>query len=243
LRSGYTLLCVLACACAGSSLTPQRAEPSPSPPDAAIDTTSATTVEALDADASKVAPFKVETETLHVKEPDVGVFLATVGHMNAGRDESVPSAHFDAAVGALRDATAKVACFVAIGGDYADTCVATVTGVGGPPDERVAQVTIAADFEQDSMQSRSKNHTTLSGTITTDASHAIVRATFRGREELQLRFPCEKIGDCEKCDPLPHTPRCPAKCFCPFRNVGTADVATSYSAQPSVHVGRSTTTP
>ena len=89
--------------------------------------------------------------------------------------------------------------------------------------------TSEVDFEDDSMQSRSRTHVSMRGTLVIDpATHAILHASFTGTERFQFRSPCEKNDGCENCDPLVKKPGCKPICFCPFKNVGTADVETSY---------------
>jgi hypothetical protein len=198
----FALLFMIACG-SQASAPPAKSEPIPS-------VASAVPV-LVDAAAPVAAPvargFKVVKETVHATSQ----MIARLGE----RDPSTKT---------FLASNPEDVCYVAAGMsiDTDATCTAHVEGTNA---------SVEVDFEDDSMQSRSRTHVTMRGTLTLDPStRAILRASFTGTERFQFRGPCEKNDGCENCDPLVKTPGCKPKCFCPFQNVGTADVETSYGS-------------
>jgi len=176
-----------------------------------------------DAGAPQSGTFHVVKEAVHPREKATP-FIARLGDREAGSTKLAP---IDPKAGPLSGDAAETACYVATGlnVDMDATCAAKVDSASASS----LQATIELDFENDTMQSRSKTHVTMNGTIELDASHAVVRASFRGQERFAERSPCEKIDVCEKCDPLVRSAGCPARCYCPFRPAGTAEVETAYT--------------
>lgn len=205
-------------------------EPGPIPtaqPDRADPVASASaapTVTAVpDAGAPQSGTFHVVKEAVHPREKATP-FIARLGDREAGSTKLAP---IDPKAGPLSGDAAQTACYVATGlnVDMDATCSAKIDAASASS----LQATVEVDFENDTMQSRSKTHVTMKGTIDLDASHAVARASFRGQEHFAERSPCEKIDVCEKCDPLVRSAGCPAQCYCPFRAAGTAEVETSYT--------------
>ncbi|HEY2365965.1 MAG TPA: hypothetical protein VGH87_06245 [Polyangiaceae bacterium] len=198
----FALVLVIACG-SQTSAPPPKTEPIPS----------VASVQPVMIDAAAPVPvavvrgFKVVRETVHATTE----MIARIGDREA-----------EATKAPLLASDADAVCYVATGlsTDADAKCVANVVGNAA---------TVDVDFEDDSMQSRSRTHVSMRGTITVDPStHAIVRASFTGTERFEFRSPCEKIDDCERCNPLVKTAGCKPACFCPFKNVGSADVETSY---------------
>jgi len=168
---------------------------------------SVASVTAPTASATPARGFKVVKETLHASTP----MIARIGDREPG---AMPAP--------LLSTNQDAVCFVATGltTDMDAKCSAHVEGNNATAD---------VDFEDDSMQSRSRTHVSMRGTLTVDpATHVIMRASFTGTERFEFRSPCEKNDGCENCDPLVKKPGCKPKCFCPFQNVGSAEVETSY---------------
>ena len=213
------VLLVVACGGSQESAPPPKTEPIPSVASVTAPTASATPV-VVDASAPPPAPqFKVVKETVHATTQ----MIARLGE----REPQTKLTPIEPKVGPVAQPAADAACYVATGLsiDVDATCVVKIDAVSGA----TLTATVDADFEDDSMQSRSRTHVTMHGTLTVDpATHAILRASFTGQERFTFRPPCEKIGGCERCDPLVKKPGCKPDCFCPFKNVGTADVETSY---------------
>ncbi len=196
----FVLVFVIAC---GSQTTapPPKTEPIPS-----VASVQPVVVDAA-APVAVARGFKVVKETVHATTP----MVARIGD----REPATAKAP-------LLASDSDAVCYVATGlsTDMDAKCTANVVG---------NTATALVDFEDDSMQSRSRTHVSMRGTLTIDpATHTIVRASFTGQERFEFRSPCEKISGCENCDPLVKKPGCKPTCFCPFRTVGTADVETSY---------------
>ena len=201
-----TLALVVLVACGGAhSAPPAKTEPVPSVASVTAPTASAQPI-VVDAGPPPPRGFKVVKETVHATTQ----MIARIGNRE---DASITKP--------LLATDTDAVCYVATGltTDMDAKCAAHVEG---------NTATVEVDFEDDTMQSRSRTHVTMRGTLTIDPSHAILRASFTGQELFQFRTPCEKNDGCENCDPLVKKPGCQAKCFCPFQNVGTADVETSY---------------
>lgn len=195
---------VIACG-SQTSAPPPKTETTPSVANVTAPSASATPV-VVDAGPPIARAFKVVRETVHASSP----MIARIGSRES-RDAKAP----------LLSSDPDAVCYVATGlsTDMDAKCSAHVEGTSA---------TIEVDFEDDTMQSRSRTHVTMRGTLTVDPTHTILRASFTGTERFEFRGPCEKNDGCENCDPLVKKPDCAAKCFCPFRNVGSADIETSY---------------
>ena len=221
LASAGLLALVVAC----SPSAPPPAAPAPDPVPSApapVASASAAPAPVVDAGAAR-APGKFTVVTEIMTTPvDLRPSIARL----ATREPAAPKlAPIEPRTGPLAGDAATTACFVATGLDDDSTCEAAVDRVAGA----TLDVTVKVELESDTMQSRARTRATLHGTVTVDpATHAVVGASFRGREEFQLRSPCEKLAACESCDPLVRKRGCKPACFCPFTAAGTAELETTY---------------
>jgi hypothetical protein len=220
-RAALALVLLAACGPARPSSEPA---PAPIASESSAPVASVAPVEPAPKVHAVAGAFHVVREGIHPREK-ANPFIARLGNRDTGRVKLAP---IDPKIGPLADAAADAACYVASGRstDTDASCAAKIDSVTGA----TLAVTVDVGFEDDSMQSRAKTHATLTGTITIDAStHEVVRASFRGRETFEERSPCEKNEGCDACDPLVRKAGCAAKCYCPFRAAGTADVETTYA--------------
>lgn len=194
----FVLVFVVACG-SQTSAPPPKTEPIPS-----VASVTAPSASAQPVPAPVARGFKVVKETVHATTQ----MIARLGD----RDPSTKT---------FLASDPEGVCYVATGMsiDTDAKCTAHVEGTNA---------TVELDFEDDTMQSRSRTHVTMRGTLTIDPTHAIVRASFTGQERFEFRSPCEKNDGCENCDPLVKKAGCKPACFCPFKNVGSAEVETSY---------------
>ncbi len=215
-------LLALVVACSPNAPPPATAPdpvPSARPP---VASASASPAPVVDAGAAR-PPGKVTVVTEIMTTPvAVRPYIARL----ATREPEAPKlAPIEPRTGSLAGDAATTACFVATGLGADATCEAAVDRVTGS----TLDVTVKVELESDTMQSRAKTRATLHGTITINpATHAVVGASFRGREEFQHRSPCEKLAECETCDPLVRKRGCKPACFCPFAAAGTAQLETTY---------------
>ena len=216
------LALALAAACSPSA-PPPAAAPDPVASEPPRPVASASSAPPL-ADAGGARPPGKLTVVTEIMTTDVELrpFIARL----ATREPEPPKlAPIEPRTGPLAGDAAATACFVATGLGDDSTCEVATDRVDGA----TLDVTVKVAFESDTMQSRARTRATLHGSVALDpATHAVVRASFRGREEFQHRSPCEKLAECEGCDPLVRKRGCKPACFCPFTAAGTAEVETSY---------------
>jgi hypothetical protein len=193
------LVFVIACG-SQTSAPPPKTEPLPSVASVAT------------ASVSPPAP-QPTSKAFHVVRENVQAssqMIARIGDREAGA-MTAPSVGYPDSV-----------CFVATGisSDMGAKCHAIVES---------GHATVEVEFEDDTMQSRSRTHVVMRGTLTVAPdTQAIIGASFTGLEQFQFRPPCEKNAGCEHCDPLVRTTSCKPICYCPFTSVGKAEIETRY---------------